>query len=143
MELKKEDILEGLTSLEIAEALHEPLQPAVNSIEESAKELKAMGFRDISEYDQDEAMKEAMKNIQIQRTLSDIQRGTSDKRSAREYLEQHLDFLCRISPGKTKSDIISKMTVDHAAAVLKTTAKMEIPELVLKKHLKTLKKKYS
>ncbi len=143
METKKEDILEGLTATDIAEALIEPLQPSVNSLEESAEELRAMGFRDITEYDQQTIMDEAMKNIQIQRTLSDIQRGTTDKKSARDYLEQHLDFLCRISPGKTKADIAQKMTFEHAEAILKTTAKMEIPAPLLKKHLKALKKKHS
>lgn len=142
METKKEDILDGLTSTDIVEALIEPPQPAANSLQESAEELKAMGFRDISEFNQQEIMDEAMKNIQIQRTLSDIQRGTTDKKSARDYLEQHLDFLCRISPGKTKSMIAEKMTLEHAEAILKTTAKMEIPQPLLKKHLKALKKKH-
>ena len=143
MEIKKEDLLDGLTKADIAEALLEPPQPAANSIDESAAELRAMGFRDISEYDQSEIMAEAMKNIQIQRSLDDYQRGSHDKRSARDYLESHLDFLCRISPGKTKAMIAEKMTLEHAAAILKTTAKMEIPMPLLKKHLKAVKKKYS
>ncbi len=71
-----------------------------------------------------------------------MNRGTTDRRSPREYLEQHLDFLVKISPGKTKKDVISKMTWEHARDVLKITAKMELPELVIKKHLRTLKKKF-
>ena len=140
---KNNDSLEDLTAVEIAEAAVEPLQPSVNSLEESAEELKAMGFRDISDADKEQIMNEAMKNVQIQRSLSDLQRGSTDRRSARDYLENHLEFLCKLSPGKSKSDIAQKMTIEHAAAILKTTAKMEIPDPLLKKHLKMLKKKYS
>ena len=107
------------------------------------EDLKAMGIRDINDVNIAEAMGEAMKNIQIQRTLHDIERHSTDKRSPRDYLEHHVDFLVRVSPGKTKADIINKMTVEHAMDALKITAKMDIPEAVVKKHLKVLKKKYS
>lgn len=135
--------IEDLTEDEIKEALMEPLQPAVNTLEESSAELKAMGFRDISDADEAKILNEAMKNVQIQRTLSDIHRGTIDKKSPKDYLEHHVEFLSKISPGKTKSQIVEKITLEHAAAILKTTAKMEIPEPLLKKHLKWLKKKYN
>lgn len=134
--------IEELTKVEIADAVVEPLQPAVNSLDESAEELKSMGFRDIDDIDEKEAMQEAMKNVQIQRTLNDIKRNSSDKKSPKDYLEQHALFLSNISNGKTKKDIIQSMTLEHAAAALKTMAKMEIPEPLLKKHLKNLKKKY-
>lgn len=135
----KEELIESLTDVD---ALAEQIIPA-NTLEESAEELKAMGFRDISDADEAAIMNEAMKNVQVQRTLSDLTRGTTDKKSARDYLEHHLDFLCRISPGKTKADIVKSLSYEHAAAILKTTAKMEIPEALLKKHLKNIKKKYS
>jgi hypothetical protein len=137
--------LEELTPDEIVEAMVEPLQPAVNTLEENSEELKAMGIRDINELtniDEANAMKEAMKNIQIQKTLQDYHRGSTDKKSPRVYLEHHIDFLTKVSTGKTKADIVNGMTVEHAIAALKTTAKMELPEAVVKKHLKILKKKY-
>jgi hypothetical protein len=139
----KEELIESLTSVEIADALIEQPQPSANNLEESSEELKAMGFREITDVDQAKIMNEALKNVQIQRTLNDLQRGSHDKKSARDYLEHHIDFLCRISPGKTKVDIAKSLTYEHAVAILKTTAKMEIPEALLKKHLKTIKKKYS
>lgn len=136
--------LEELTKEEVREALLTPVQPAVNSLDESAEELKAMGFRDISDADgvEKEIMDEAFKNVQIQRTLDDIKRGSVDKRGAKDYLEHHIEFLTKISTGKTKADIVKNMTVEHAQAALKISAKMEIDEPLLKKHLKNLKKKY-
>ena len=125
------------------EALITNPQPPANSLKESREELLAMGFPDISKYDEKEHMDKAMQNVQIQKTLQDLQRMSQDKRSPREYLEHHMEFLIRISPGRTKKDIIKSMTVAHATAALKTTAKITLPEAVIKKHLKTLKKKYS
>jgi len=134
--------LEDLSKEEIVEALNEaPARPA-NNLEESADELKAMGIRDISDADDRAAMEEAMKNVQITKVLQG--RGTSDKKSIKDYLEHHAKFLHSVSPGKTLSFIVTNLTVEHAQAVLKTTAKIEnIPEDVIKKHLKTLKKKYT
>lgn len=135
--------IEDLTKEEITEALLTEHQPPVNNLKENAKELKAMGIRDINELDEQEAMNKALKNIQIQRTLHDIQRRSKDNRSPRDYLEQHIEFLVSISPKKKKKDIAKNMTLEHAAAVLKLTAKMDLPEKLLKKHLKNLKKKFS
>ena len=134
--------LEDLSKEEIVEALNEaPARPA-NNLEESADELKAMGIRDISDADDRAAMEEAMKNVQITKVLQG--RGGNDKKSIKDYLEQHVKFLESVSPGKTLSFIVTNLTVEHAQAVLKTTAKIEnIPEDVIKKHLKTLKKKYT
>ena len=137
--------IEDLTETEILEALVETPQPPVNTLEETAEELKAMGIRDISEADdlQREALKEAIKNIQFQRSLQDYERGSVDKKTPKDYLLQHVEFLVRISPGKTKEEIIQNMNVEHAQAALKITAKMDLPEPLVKKHLKWLKKKYS
>lgn len=130
---------------EIVSALIEETEliPA-NSVEESAEELKSLGIRDISEANMQSIMDEAMKNVQIQRTLEDISRGSSDKRSIKTYIEHHISFLERVSSGKTKKDIIEKLTVEHVQAILKTTAKKDnVPEAIIKKHLKTLRKKFS
>lgn len=138
--------VEDLTKEEIADAimtdLKHPTIPA-NTLEESAEELKAMGVRDINDVDMNGAMAEAMKNIQIQKTLSDITRGSQDKRSPKDYLEHHVKFLAQISEGKDEKAIAEGLTLEHAKAVLKTTAKMEgLDDDVIKKHLKTIKKKY-
>jgi len=136
--------LEELSENEIVDALITPIQPPANSLEESGDELRAMGFRDISEADDKQVMEEAMKNIQITKLLSDASRGTKDKKSIKDYLEQHIKFLESVSPGKSLTDIIEKITVEHAKAILKTTAKQsDVPDAVIKKHLKTLKKKYT
>ena len=134
--------IEDLTAEEIGEALVTPPQEPVNTLEESVEELKAMGIRDINEINVQEAIGEAMKNIQIQKTLSDITRGSKDKKSPKEYLEHHIKFLARISEGKDEKTIANSLTLEHAKAVLKTTAKMELDDSVIKKHLKTIKKKY-
>jgi hypothetical protein len=134
--------IEDLTAEEIGEALTTTLQEPANSLEESAEELKAMGVRDINDIDVSAAMAEAMKNVQIQKTLADITRGSEDKKSPKDYLEHHIKFLARISEGKDEKGIAESLTLEHAKAVLKTTAKMELPDEVIKKHLKTLKKKY-
>jgi len=136
--------VEELTRDEIVEAINTPLQPPVNNIEESAEELKAMGIRDISDADEQDAMNEALKNVQLTKVLEDSARGQKDKKSIKDYLESHAKFLLSVSPGKTLGFIVQNITIEHARAVLKTTAKMDnIPEAVLKKHLKTLKKKYT
>ena len=135
--------IDSLSKEEIIEALETLPAESANTLDETIEDLKAMGIRDINDVNIAEAMGEAMKNIQIQRTLHDIERHSIDKRSPRDYLEHHIDFLVRVSPGKTKADIINKMTVEHAIDALKITAKMDIPEAVVKKHLKVLKKKYS
>lgn len=135
--------IDSLSKEEIIEALETMPAESANTLDETIEDLKAMGIRDINDVNIAEAMGEAMKNIQIQRTLHDIERHSIDKRSPRDYLEHHIDFLVRVSPGKTKADIINKMTVEHAMDALKITAKMDIPEAVVKKHLKVLKKKYS
>ncbi len=135
--------IDSLSKEEIIEALETLPAESANTLDETIEDLKAMGIRDINDVNIAEAMGEAMKNIQIQRTLHDIERHSIDKRSPRDYLEHHIDFLVRVSPGKTKADIINKMTVEHAMDALKITAKMDIPEAVVKKHLKVLKKKYS
>jgi len=135
--------IEDLTKEEIGEALATPSQTQINHLEESSEELKAMGIRDIKDAPTEAAIAEAMKNIQIQKTLSDITRGSKDKRSPKDYLEHHIKFLASISPGKTLAQIADGLTVEHAQAVLKTTAKIdELPDDVIKKHLKTLRKKY-
>lgn len=133
--------VEDFTQSEIIEALNTPIQPNVLSPDE-IDELKKSGVRDISEIDMAQLMAEATKTVQVQRTLQDIQRASRDKKSPREYLEQHIEFLASIS-NKSKAQIVETMTVDHAIAALKTTAKMnDVPELVIKKHLKMLRKKY-
>lgn len=136
--------LEELTPDEIKEALLTPKQPSVNNLVDNSDELRAMGIRDISLADdaEQEVMKNAMQNIQIQRSLSDLTRGSNDNRSPRDYLENHLGFLVKISPGKTKQDIVASMTLDHVISILKTSAKMDISEALAKKHLKNIKKKY-
>lgn len=135
--------IEDLTKEEIIEAISTTPQEPANSLEESAEELKALGIRDINDVDVSKAMGEAMKNVQIQKTLSDITRGSKDKKSPKDYLEHHIKFLAHISPGKDEKAIAESLTVEHAQAVLKTTAKMDdLPVEVIKKHLKTLKKKY-
>ena len=135
--------IDSLSKEEIIEALETLPAESANTLDETIEDLKAMGIRDINDVNIAEAMGEAMKNIQIQRTLHDIERHSIDKRSPRDYLEHHIDFLVRVSPGKTKADIINKMTVEHAMDALKITAKMDIPEAVVKKHLKNLRKKYN
>ncbi len=54
---------------DIVEALLTTPQPPANSLKESSEELKAMGFRDISEFDEKGFMAEAMQNVQIQKML--------------------------------------------------------------------------
>ena len=144
--MEEDKPIEELTKEEITEAMLTSNQPSIHEISESGSELKAMGVRDIKELEasEQEAMKEAMKNIQIQRTLDDYRRGSIDKKSIKEYLEDHITFLTRISPGKQKSDIAKNLTYEHASAILKITAKMtDIPEKLLKKHIKQIKRKYS
>ena len=138
-EIKRED----LTSADIVEAMMEPAQQPANSLEESATELKAMGIRDISDADEKGAMEEAMKNIQITKVLEDSRNARAPKKSIKEHLEHHAKFLLSVSPGKTLGFIVEHMTVEHAKAVLKTTAKTEVDDAVIKKHLKTLRKKYT
>lgn len=137
--------LEELTKEEIQEAMLLPDQPPVHTIKESIEELKAMGIRDINDIEDAEknVIQEALKSIQFQKTLLDFSRNSTDKKSIKEYLENHVDFLVNISPGKTKYDIISHMTLDHAKTILKISAKMtDVPEKLIKKHLAELKKKY-
>lgn len=135
--------IEDLTQAEIIEAMAEPIQQQVNTVDDSIAALKALGVRDISDLDMKSTMNEAMKNIQLQQTLQDFHRQSKDKKSIRDYLEQHIKFLHGISPGKTMAFIVDNMTVEHAQAVLKTTAKMsDVDEAIIKKHLKILKKKY-
>jgi len=135
--------LSDLSKEEIIEAINTPLQKPVNNLEESAEELRAMGIPDISTADNKIVIDEALKNIQITKILEDTSRGQHDKKSIKDYLEQHAKFLLSVSPGKTMSFILEHMTIEHAQAALKTTAKIDnVPEAVLKKHLKTLKKKY-
>lgn len=136
--------LENLTTAEIIEALNEPLQESANSLDMSIDELKALGVRDISNVDIKATMDEALKNIQVQRTLQDLTRESKDKKSIRDYLEHHIKFLQSISPGKTLAFIVNNMTVEHASAVLTTTAKMtNVDDKIIRKHLKILKKKYN
>ena len=133
-----------MSKVEIIESINESLQQPAMGIDETVEELKAMGIRDISEAQMGDIMAEAMKNVQIQRTLADITRGSHDRKSAIDYLEHHIKFLVSLSPGKTERDI-AKMIVgdlEHAKAILKTTAKMEVADDVLKKHLKTIRKKF-
>lgn len=137
------EYMHDMTQTDIMEALLTTPQPPANSLEESAEELRAMGFPDISQYDEKEHMEKAMQNVQIQKTLRDLTRGSTDKRSPRTYLEQHIDFLVGISPGKTKKDVVKGMSLDHAITILKVNAKMTLPDAVVKKHLKILKKKYT
>lgn len=141
-EISKSEIIEALLEGELENTSH---TPTANSLTENGIELRELGFRDISEADeiQAEIIKNAMTNIQIQRTLEDLKRGTKDSRSTYDYLDQHVDFLVSISPGKTKKEIVERMTLDHAASVMKITAKADIPEKLLKKHLSHLKKKYA
>jgi len=139
-ELKRED----LSTEDIVSAMMEPVQQPANSLEESAAELKAMGFRDISQADDKGAMAEAMKNVQITKVLEDAHNANQPKMTIKEHLEHHIKFLLSVSPGRTIGFIAENMTVAHAQAVLVTTAKMnDVPEAVIKKHLKTLRKKYS
>jgi len=137
-------ILEEITVQDLLDADLEKKSPSANMLTENGLELRELGFRDISEADQLQAeiISEAMKSIQVQRTLEDLKRGSSYKRSTYDYLEQHADFLVNISPGKTKKEIISHMTIEHAASIMKITAKADVPEKLLKKHLSHLKKKY-
>lgn len=139
-EIKRED----LTSADIVEAMTEPAQQPANSLEESSAELKAMGIRDIADANDQGAMEEAMKNVQITKVLEDSRNARAPKKSIKEHLEHHAKFLVSVSPGKTLGFVVGNMTVEHAQAVLKTTAKMDnVPEAVIKKHLKTLRKKYT
>ena len=136
--------IEDLTQAEIIEALNTSVQKPINTLDETIDDLKAMGIRDISSANDKKIMSEALKNIQIQKTLNDISRGSKDNKSPREYIEHHANFLAQISNGKTVKQILDTMTVEHVNAALKITAKMdELPEAVIKKHLRTLKKKYS
>lgn len=135
--------LSKLSKTEIVEAILEPKQQPANSLEESADELRAMGIPDISDADDKQAMAEAMKNIQITKVLDDARNANAPKKSVKDVLENHAKFLLSVSPGKTINEIVQSITVDHAYAVLKTTEKREVDTAVLKKHLKTLKKKYS
>lgn len=135
--------IDELSASELNEALLTPLQEPVNSLDESIEELKAMGIRDINDVNVSAAIGEAMKNIQIQKTLSDITRGSRDKRSPKDYLENHIKFLEKVTEGKDFKHILNSMTIEHAKYVLKITAKMDLPDEVIKKHLKTLKKKYN
>ncbi|RLC46965.1 MAG: hypothetical protein DRH57_05000 [Candidatus Cloacimonadota bacterium] len=139
-ELKRED----LTTEDIVAAMMEPIQQPANSLEESAAELKAMGFRDISQADDKGAMAEAMKSVQITKVLEDSHNANQPKMTIKEHLEHHAKFLLSVSPGKDLAFIVGNMTVEHAQAILITTAKMNnVPDAVIKKHLKTLRKKYS
>jgi hypothetical protein len=138
-EIKRED----LTTEDIVSAMMEPPQkPAldVNDIEM----LKQAGLRDISELDDGDTMTEIAKSVQITQVLEDYNSSKTPKKSIKEYLDQHLKFLLSVSPGKDLGFIVNNMTVEHAQAILKTSAKMNnVPEAVIKKHLKTLRKKYS
>jgi len=139
-EIKRED----LTTSDIVEAMMETPQPPANALEELAEELKAMGIPVISKADDKQAMERAMKDVQITRVLEDARGARTPKKSIKEYLEHHIKFLLSVSPGKTIKFIVDNMTIEHAQAVLKTTAKMnDVPEAIIKKHLKTLRKKYS
>lgn len=131
----KQEIIDALTCTPIISA---------NSLDESIDELKAMGIRDINTVDIPKAMNEALKNnVQIQKTLQDINRQSKDKKSIRDYLEHHINFLASIS-NKSHRDIINGMSIEHAIDALKITAKMDnIPEEIVKKHLKTLRKKFN
>jgi len=144
--MSKEDKPIGdLTKEEIIEALTSNPQPAVNEITESVDELKAMGIRDISEAGDIEKkiMNEALKNIQIQKTLNDIGRGSTDRRPLIEYLENHINFLVKISDGRSKKEVIAGLTFEHAKSILKISAKVtDVPDALIKKHLKQLKRKY-
>lgn len=132
-----------LSTSEIVETLVTPANTHISKLQENGAELRAMGFRDISDADESKIMDEALNNVQIQRVLSDSMRRTTDNKSPRDYLEDYLTFLHGISPGKTKAEIALKITIEHAASILKTTAKMELPPPLLKKHLKNFKKHYS
>lgn len=136
--------IDELTAAEVIEALNSNPITSANSLEESVEELKAMGIRDINSVDVPKAMSEALKNnVQVQKTLQDITRNSTDKRSIREYLEHHIEFLASIS-NKSKKDIVNLMTLDQAQAALKITAKMnDVPDEIIKKHLKTLRKKFN
>jgi hypothetical protein len=138
-EFTSEEIIEALIEIEDNVSM-----PTANMLTEKGVELRELGFRDISEAAIDEAaiMNELMKSVQVQRTLDDFSRQSRDKRSTIDYLEQHVDFLIRISPGKTKKEIIRNMTLEHAEAIMKVAAKADVPEKLLKKHLSTLKHKY-
>jgi hypothetical protein len=133
-----------ITHEDIVDGEFTEIQPSINAME-NGDELRAMGFRDISKAGDYESQirDEILNSVQIQRTLQDYQRNSSDKRSTRDYLKQHIDFLVNVSPGKTKKDIVSKMTIEHAAAIMKIAAKADVPEKLLKKHLKHLKKEYT
>ncbi len=136
--------IEDLTKKEIFDALNSNPIITANSLDESIDELKAMGIRDINSVDMPHAISEAMKNnVQIQKTLQDITRHSTDKKSIRDYLEHHIDFLASIS-NKSKAYIVNSMSVEHAIDALKITAKMDnVPVEIIKKHLKTLRKKFN
>jgi len=139
--VKDDKKIEDLNKEEIMEAITTPLQKPVNNLDESADELRAMGFPDISEADDKHAMDEALKNIQITKVLDDLNQPKVDI-SIRDFLEKHLRFLESVSPNKSMSDLINTMTIEHAQAALKVTLKTTAAEAVIKKHLKTLRKKY-
>jgi len=138
-EIKRED----LTTEDIVTAMMEPVQkPALDTSDLAM--LKQAGLRDISELSTDNTMAEIAKSVQITQVLEDYSNSKTPKKSIKEHLEHHAKFLLSVSPGKDLAFIVGNMTVEHARAVLKTTAKMDdVPEAVIKKHLKTLKKKYT
>lgn len=133
--------LEDLSKEEMVEAMTEPAQQPANSLEESSAELKAMGFPDISEINDKDVMNEALKNIQITKVLEDF-KNPKNNISIRDFLDKHLRFLESISSGKSIKDLVETMTLEHAKAVIKTSLKIEGDDDLIKKHLKTLRKKY-
>ncbi len=141
--MEKDKPIEDLTQHEIMDAINTSVEP-LYSLDETIADLKAMGIRDISSANDKAIMSEALKNVQIQRTLSDLSRGSKDTRSPRDYIEHHAKFLASVSTNKSIKQILDTLTVEHVNAALKITAKIdELPEAVIKKHLRTLKKKYS
>ena len=134
--------VENITKTDIIEALsQQPTQPILK-LDETIEDLKKMGIRDINEIDNKQIMDEILKNTQITKTLEDISRNSKDSKSIREYLEDHIKFLQSISPNKSFGDIIRKIDIEHAKAILKTTDKQDVADNIIKKHLKTLRKKY-
>lgn len=138
-ELKRED----LTTEDIVSAMMEPVQqPALDASD--IEMMKKAGLRDISALNNNEMLSEIAKSVQITQVLEDAHNASHPKMTIKEHLEHHAKFLVSVSPGKDLAFIVVNMTVEHAKAVLKTTAKMDdVPEAVIKKHLKTLRKKYS
>ena len=134
--------LENITKEDIVETLTTMQQHSTISSDE-IEELKNAGLRDINAVDVSKVIGELTNQIQITEVLEDHLNQYKDKKSPRDILEKHIKFLKSVSIDKTEKEIVDQLDLEHAKAILKTTSKIDLPDNVIKKHLRMLKKKYN